>query len=121
MPTNGHERRRHLRVEIPLDLRVIGPDNAIYTAKTKNISPLGFRFESRRGDIKVNSEIELKIDIPEISRSVHAKAKVVWRRKLSQQDGAPYDVGCEFIKIEEDSKNTFLNFLCNLLHTKKHK
>jgi len=63
-----------------------------------------------------NDIAELKIDIPNALSPVHAKAKVIWKRKLSTENGAPFDMGCEFTNIEEDNKNTFLKYFCDLLY-----
>jgi len=47
---------------------------------------------------------------------VHAKGKVIWIKQLSLEDDAARDVGIELIEIEEDNKNTFLKFLCDLIY-----
>jgi hypothetical protein len=42
--------------------------------------------------------------IPEAPNPVHAKAKVIWKKKISLEDAAPFDCGLEFTEIEEDNK-----------------
>ena len=110
------ERRKYLRVGPPLAVRVIIGNNSVHETQTKDISPLGLRVVAGENAININDEIELKLGIPEALSPVHAKAKVVWKKKLSTENGAPYDIGCEFTKIEEDNKNTFLKFLCDLIY-----
>ena len=116
MVKKGQERRKYLRVEAPLSIRVINKDNSVYQTTAKDISPLGLRFEAGKYNIEMNDELELKIEIPKILSPVHAKAKVVWKRKISTENSSPYDIGCEFVKIEEDNKNTFLKYFCDLLY-----
>ena len=114
----GAERRQYLRVQTPINIRVIGKEDAVKQAETKDISPLGLRFESKEDNLKINDVVELKIEIPNALSPVHAKAKVVWKKSLSTQDGAPLDIGCEFTNIEEDNKNTFLRYFCDLLYAR---
>lgn len=115
----NQERRSYLRVETPLSIRVISNNKIVHDSQTKDISPLGLRFETAQEGINLNDEIELNIKIPNTLNPVHAKAKVAWKKKLSTQDGAPFDIGCEFTKIEEDNKNTFLKYFCDLLYGQK--
>ena len=110
------ERRRYLRVETPLKIRVIGKGKIIAETTTKNISPLGLRFETGDASLKTGEALEIEIHIPKALNPVHTKAAVIWKNKASIEDGSPYDVGCEFTKIEEDNKNTFLKFFCDLLY-----
>ena len=60
--------------------------------------------------------LEIKLDIPEVPNPVHAKGKIMWKKKLSLEDNAPFDIGAELLDIEEDNKNTFLKFLCDLIY-----
>ena len=94
------DRRKFVRLEIPLPIRVISRNNSIEKTVTKNISPLGIRFETKKENINVADELEIKIEIPHSLSPVHARAKVVWKKKLSTEDSAPYDLGCKFINIE---------------------
>ena len=119
MPKPAQERRKYLRVKMPLGVRVINKGRIVLEAKTKDISPLGLRFDSVEDGMNINDEIELKIKIPGRPSPVHAKAKIVWKKKLSTENVSPYSVGCEFIKIEEDNKNTFLKYFCDLLYARK--
>ena len=116
MSDSVQERRKYLRVETPLQIRVITKDKGIIETTTKNISPLGLRFEFTGEGLEAKDEIELRMEIPNTLNPVHAKARVVWKKKLSTEDKAPFDLGCEFTKIEEDNKNTFLKYFCDLLY-----
>lgn len=110
------ERRQYLRIQAPLNVRIISANNAVQETETKDISPLGLRFESRENALNINDLLELRIKIPNALSPVHAKAKVVWKKKISDEAGAPVDIGCEFTDIEEDNKNTFLKYFCDLLY-----
>jgi len=121
MGKQGAERRKYLRIETPLKIRIIKGDKNLLRATTKDISPIGLRFETASDDIKVNDNVELKIELPEALSPVHANAKVVWKRKISTENGSPQDIGCEFTKIEEDNKNTFLKFFCDLMYSQVKK
>ena len=116
MTRPAQERRKYLRIEAPLQIRVITGDRVIRDVITKDISPLGLRFETAGKNIEINSEIELRLEISGLSSPVHANAKVIWQRALSTEDNAPHDIGCEFTKVEEDNKNTFLKYFCDLLY-----
>lgn len=116
MIQSGQERRKYLRVATPLNIRVICKNDSVGQTTTKDISPLGLRLELEKGMVEVNDEVELKIEMPDTLSPVHAKAKVAWKKKLSTEDNSSFDIGCEFTKIEEDNKNTFLKYFCDLLY-----
>ena len=116
MLSQGPERRKYLRAETPLSIRIIARNKVVQETRTKDISPLGMRFEANDSDIDINDIIELRIEIPDTLGPVHARAKVVWKKKLSTKNGSLTDIGCEFTKIEEDNKNTFLKYFCDLLY-----
>ncbi|MFH1594741.1 MAG: PilZ domain-containing protein [Candidatus Omnitrophota bacterium] len=111
------ERRKYLRVETPLSIRAISKSKKLHETTTKDISPLGLRFTIEAQDFNINEELELTIELPGTLNAVHTKAKVVWKKKMSTDDGAPIDIGCEFSRIEEDNKNTFLKYFCDLLYS----
>ena len=109
------ERRRYFRVTVPIDVKTITGDHKIAVTQTKNLSPLGVRFETML-PIKKGERIELILGIPDAPNPVHAQGKVVWQKKVSLENGVPYDIGCEFTRIEEDNKNTFLKYFCDVLY-----
>lgn len=111
------ERRKYIRLKTPIPLAyVISNSGSIHNSVTKDISADGLRFEVREKGLKEGMEIELKLDIYGSHNPIHAKGKIMWQRQLSLEDNAPYDVGIEFTEIEEDNKNTFLKFLCDLIY-----
>ncbi len=111
------ERRKYIRLKTPVSVTCTVPETgSVYNALTKDISTDGLRMESGAKDIKISGIVELKLDIPGTHNPVHVKGKIVWKKRLSIEDSAPYEVGVEFIEIEEDNKNTFLKFLCDLIY-----
>ena len=111
------ERRSFIRLREPINITytVSGIDK-VHNVAAKDISADGLRFQTPEKDIKEGDLIEMRMDIQKISSPVHAKGKVMWKKKLSLEDSAPFDVGTELIDIEEDNKNTFLKFLCDLIY-----
>jgi Tfp pilus assembly protein PilZ len=121
MAKGNAERRKYLRIEAPpLGLRVITGDGEIERPKLKNISPIGLRFETKK-ELKDGEKLELALELPDTKNPVHIQGKVVWRKKTSLEDHATFNIGCEFIKIEEDNKNTFLKYFCDLMYGKGEK
>lgn len=111
------ERRKYIRLETPIKMTYEMPDKSkIYHTITKNISADGVRFDTHNKSLKESDDLELKMDIPAAANPVHAKGKIIWKRKLSLEDAAPFDIGITFTEIEEDNKNTFLKFLCDLIY-----
>lgn len=111
------ERRKYVRLLTPLGIAYTVPGSGnMRQAMTKNISADGLRFETTDAELKEMTTIEIKLDIPTAPNPIHAKGKIVWRKRVSLEDGSPFDCGVEFIEIEEDNKNTFLKFLCDLIY-----
>lgn len=111
------ERRRYVRLEAPITVSYVLPkaDTILHTS-TKNISADGIRLQTPERSIKEADIVSLILHIPRAVNPVHAKGTVIWKKRISLEDGAPYDIGIEFTEIEEDNKNTFLRFLCDLMY-----
>lgn len=111
------ERRRYIRLRAPINISYTVPDeNRIYNTATKDISADGLRFETLDKTLLEANILELKLNIPGAPNPVHVRGKVIWKKKVSLEDRAPFHLGLEFIEIEEDNKNTFLKFLCDLIY-----
>lgn len=111
------ERRRYTRLQTPINLSyALSDENRIYNAATKDISADGLRFETPVKTLQQSNVLELKLNIPGAPNPVHGRARVIWKKKISLEDRAPFHLGLEFIEIEEDNKNTFLKFLCDLIY-----
>lgn len=111
------EKRRYIRLATPIHFSYSVPDSGIiHKAITKNISADGLRFEASEKGLKESDIVELKLDIPDTANPVHAKGEIMWKKKLSLEDGAPYNFGVELVEVEEDNKNTFLKFFCDFIY-----
>jgi len=111
------ERRRYIRLRIPVSVTyAVSGDDRLHAATTKDISADGLRFETDNKNIRPDNPLELKLSISGAPNPVHVKGRVMWKKKLSLEDDAPFDVGVEFVEIEDDNKNTFLKFLCDILY-----
>ncbi|MFH1552943.1 MAG: PilZ domain-containing protein [Candidatus Omnitrophota bacterium] len=108
------ERRRFIRIEIPLKV-IIKSGDRVDEIITKNISPVGLRFEILRA-LKGSEKLDLALHIPSTDNPIPLKAKVIWQTKTSLEDNAPYDVGVEITDIDDKTKNIFLKYLCDLLY-----
>ncbi len=112
------ERRKYIRLKTPVSVTCTAPNTGIvHSSVTKNMSADGLSLEIKAGDFEKNSILELKLELYGANNPVHAKGKVVWIKQLSLEDDAPCDMGIEFTEIEEDNKNTFLKFLCDLIYS----
>lgn len=111
------ERRRYVRLKTPVELSYFSGDGKRVTKSVAdNISADGLRFQTEDKGINEGDSLELKLSIVGAANPVHAKAKVVWKKRISLEDGSPFDVGLEFTAIEEDNKNTFLKNLCDMMY-----
>ena len=110
------EKRKFIRLEVPVDLKYIVENEPVRKEVTTNdLSCEGLRFTSEEG-VREGALLELNLNIPDASNPVHINGKVVWSKRLSTEDRSPFEVGVEFIKIEEDNKNTFLKYLCDIIY-----
>ena len=113
------ERRRFIRIDIPLRVKIISGDR-VDEVITKNISPGGIRFEVGR-KLEVSEKLDLSLYLPSSDDPINLEAKVIWQTKTSLEDNAPYDVGVEILTIEDKNKNVLLKYLCDLLYDSKYK
>ena len=111
------ERRGYIRLREPVSVSYTVPGrDKLYTVMAGDISADGLRLRIADRDIKEGDLLEMKLGIPAIPDPVRAKGRIMWKRKLSLEDAAPFDAGVEITGIEEDDKNTFLKFLCDLIY-----
>jgi c-di-GMP-binding flagellar brake protein YcgR len=108
------ERRRFIRIEIPLKVTIM-TEGRVDEVVTKNISPIGMRFEIAK-ELSKTEKLDMTLSIPSSEGPAKLTGRVVWQNKTSLEDNAPYDVGVEIIEIEDTNKNLFLKYLCDLLY-----
>ncbi len=111
------ERRKYIRLFTPISIAYVNSaDGKMHNADTKDISAEGIRFTAADKALNASDVIELKLNILGAPNSVHAKGRIMWKERMTLEDNSPFDFGVEFIEIEEDNKNTFLKFLCDLIY-----
>jgi len=113
------ERRRFVRINVPLKL-MIKSGKRREKGITKNISPVGLRFETSK-KLEDSGKVELVLYLPSMVNPIAFKARVVWQKKKSLEDKAPYDVGVEIVSIDDNDKNVFLKYLCDLFYNSTYK
>ncbi len=111
------ERRKYARLTVPLEVNysIEGKDNAQYKTVAKNISPNGAML-SMEGELPKGAILDLEIKIPDSPKPIPVKVRVVWSKEESREGKKTYHAGLEFIEIPEESKNTFFQYLCNLMY-----
>lgn len=111
------EKRRFIRFDIALKVAYI-------LQKEPKIEKLGTTKDVSAGGIQLltndkmdpGDKIDLKVFVPEALNPVHLKGIVVWSEDFESHKGLSYSSGIDFVKIEEDNKNTFLKFLCDTIY-----
>lgn len=116
------EKRRFIRFEIALKVHYIlqKEPKLEKIAATKDVSAGGMQLLTNE-ELMPGSKMELKVFIPGALNPVHLQGIAVWSKKLDMEKGSSYSAGIELGKIEEDNKNTFLKFLCDLMYEKMGK
>jgi hypothetical protein len=113
------ERRRFVRIEIPLRV-VVKTEGRVDEVITKNVSPVGLRFEVGK-ELTQSDRLSMSLYLPENDDPIELVGKVIWQTKTSLEDNAPYDVGIEITEIKDKNKNIFLKYLCDLLYASTYK
>ncbi|NQT75485.1 MAG: PilZ domain-containing protein [Candidatus Omnitrophica bacterium] len=113
------EKRRFIRFDITLKVTYAAQKapRAEKTGIVKDVSAGGMQLLTEE-KLETGSRLELKMIIPEALNPVHLNGTVLWSRDVSEGKKISYSAGIEFGKIEEDNKNTFLRFLCDLMYRK---
>ena len=109
------EKRKYLRLNNALEIEyALSNSDRRYSATTKDISAVGLRLSTPQ-KLEEGSNIEITLKLPNAQSAVHASGRVAWSKKASPEDKM-FDSGVEFLKIEDDNKNTFLKYLCDLIY-----
>jgi len=110
------EKRRYIRTDTSM-LMVLrlkeGDSLREIKSVTRNISATGMMIEVEN-ELPVGTQIQIDLTAPESVNPVHCVGKVIWSAPLA--GGGKYTNGVEFTNIEEDNKNTFLKFLCDVIY-----
>jgi c-di-GMP-binding flagellar brake protein YcgR len=113
------ERRKYIRLYTDIDFtyRIKGTADLPDKAVTKNISPGGIR-ALVDGKIKKGDWLELNIFIPTLKNSILAIGKVIWT--VDENEGR-IGVGIKFEEIDQEMKNKFLEYICQLMFSELEK
>jgi len=117
------EKRKFIRFEskLKVDYIVSAAESRVEkTGTTVNVCAGGLQLLTE-GKLGEGSVLELKIFIPNASNPAHLKGVVCWSKQDKGSEQESYCSGIEFQNIEEDNKNTFLKFLCDLMYDKLDK
>jgi len=113
------ESRRFLRfdVDLKVDYMIQREPKIERTGLTKDICAEGMQLLTEE-KLQKGDKLEFKITLPEALNPVHLNGNVMWSKDLSPEQKFSCSAGVEFGEIEEDNKNTFLQYLCNLMYLK---
>jgi len=113
------EKRKFIRFYISLKVRYIlqREPKIEKTGITGDVSAGGIQLLTEER-LEVGDKLELKFFIPEALNPAHLNGIVLWSKEVSSGKKPTYSAGIEFRDIEEDNKNTFLKFLCDLMYRK---
>ncbi|MFQ5952943.1 MAG: PilZ domain-containing protein, partial [Candidatus Omnitrophota bacterium] len=75
------ERRRYIRIEEPLRIK-ISLDGKVSELVTKNISPVGVRFEIGE-KLDEAKKVALALTLPTSKKPVRIEGKLIWQAKTS--------------------------------------
>ena len=87
---------------------------------TKDISAGGIQLLTEE-KLNVGDKLEMKLYLPKASNPVHLGGIVLWTKEILGGEKPSCGSGIEFRGIEEDNKNTFLKFMCDLMYRKTGK
>ena len=114
--TGSREKRNYIRTNVPVPMLIYiqkKKEAEKITARAWNISASGMMIETD-AKLAVGTEPDIDMNPPGSLNPIHCKGKIVWGSARNIGNGRNY--GVEFISIEEDNKNTFLKFLCDLIY-----
>lgn len=113
------EKRRFIRFDIALKVAYIvqKEPKTEKLGTTKDVSAQGMQLLTS-DKLEPGDKVDLKIFVPEALNPAHMKGIVIWSREPDSSKSRSCSTGIDFGRIEEDNKNTFLKFLCDLMYEK---
>ena len=111
---NGPERRRYPRLKAALIEYSLLDNNLQELSFTKDVS-IGGVCIILADEIPLNTILSLNIYLPNHNNPIHLKGKVVWRERSSYHTPSRtyYNVGIEFIDIDDETKQLINNYIQN--------
>ncbi|MBF0252930.1 MAG: PilZ domain-containing protein [Candidatus Omnitrophica bacterium] len=114
MKYRAPERRRFIRIEVPLEVQLTS-DIINESSYSKNISPIGMCCEVTV-NVPVGYVLNTFIKLPGSEELISAQAKVVWVKRISLEDDSNFDIGLVLNEIDEKQKKVLLKYLCDILY-----
>ena len=114
--TGSEEKRGYIRTEVSVPMTLHIEKKGVIErvkARTSDVSASGMMIELGQ-QIPIGSQVKIDIEPQGSSNPIHCIGKVV-RFMPTDKDGK-YVCGVEFLTIEEDNKNSFLKFLCDVIY-----
>lgn len=106
------ERRKFKRFDAYISVSFKSPKSGQrITSLTHDISRDGLKISTLE-ILKMNSPVEIEMNIPDDPRSIHTSAEVVWVKKLRGED-AGFEYGLKFLKMDPVDKFRALDFAYN--------
>ncbi|MFO8052825.1 MAG: PilZ domain-containing protein [Candidatus Omnitrophota bacterium] len=114
MSWDSRERRKFVRVSLPLQISLSNQSYAIST-KTENISAGGIRLILKK---KLENGLIVNLKIRNIKKEpINCQGRILWvfsRMNSSQENKILYDTGIEFYKIKKDQVKLIKKFTQSL-------
>ena len=116
MPETERRRFPRLDASVAIEYSILGKAPLKETAFTKNISAGGICLIVYE-KIEVNTILSLRINLGDNSDIIEIKGNVVWLSKFSMDPDKKerWDIGIEFIKINEEDRKRIFKYLFRLL------
>ncbi len=107
----GVDRRKYLRINACVTYSIVEDDIKETSSSSKNISAGGIAFFTR-DNLDTNIILSIAVRLPDMS-NLNAKVRVVWREpvKVSWDSDICYEVGVEFIRIDETDRQKISKYV----------
>ena len=109
------ERRRHIRVKVPVLVEF--PQPGTYKTErsfTQDISDTGLHFPTTV-KLAIGQELALTLRLPYADSPMQATGEVMWIREVARHGDTQYEVGLRFRWIEDPDQQRLNRFFATLM------
>ena len=102
----GSEKRGFKRVLYKADINLVPPEDETKPAESVDISKGGICFISEKL-LETDSEVKIKMSLPRAKKTISAKVRVAWIKKMQRAPGElldRYKVGTEFVSLKDKDR-----------------
>jgi len=105
-----------LRIDTNVEYSIVGKESLQNVNSTKNISAGGICIIVYE-NIEIAAVLSLKIYLPANNIPIHTKGRVAWKSefKIGSDSKSCYDVGIEFLDINEDDRRKIFQYVFKAL------